>query len=145
MKTYFTYNEAETDLFGEKLLEILPEAGVVALIGTLGAGKTRLVQAITKAAKVDPSTVSSPTFVLVHEYKGEKNGKVLPFYHFDAYRLKNEDEFLELGPDEYFERDGLCFIEWADRVESALPERRMEIFIEVLGETERKFTVRELV
>ncbi len=134
---YFTaQNELETDLIGEKLLALLPSQCVVALIGTLGAGKTRLVQAIAKAAGIDPDEVSSPTFVLIHEYPGS-----VPIYHFDVYRLKNEEEFLQLGAEEYFDRPGLSLIEWGDRVESVLPPDHFTIQIEILDETERKFSL----
>jgi tRNA threonylcarbamoyladenosine biosynthesis protein TsaE len=60
-------------------------------------------------------------------------------YHIDAYRLKDEDEFLELGPEEYFESDGITLIEWADRVEDCLPRERLEIRIEVTDEDIRSF------
>ncbi len=130
-------SEEETERLGAVLLELLPYPGVVALTGTLGAGKTRLVRAIAQAAGIDPAAVSSPTFVLLHEYEGERT-----IYHFDAYRLKNEEEFLQLGPEEYFAREGLCLIEWAERVENVLPKNHAEIRIEVLGETEREFLVR---
>jgi len=127
-------NELETDFVGQKIFESLPSQSVVALIGTLGAGKTRLVQAIAKAAGVDPTTVSSPTYVLIHEYQG-----TVPIYHFDVYRLNSINEFLQLGAEEYFERPGLSLIEWGDRVESALPQDHYTIRIEILGENSRKF------
>ena len=79
---------------------------------------------------------ASPTFVLVHEYQGR-----LPIYHFDAYRLRDEDEFNELGPEEYFESAGVTFIEWADRVAGSLPAERIEIACEATGETSRRFAV----
>ena len=63
----------------------------------------------------------SPTFLLIHEYEGP-----VPIYHFDTYRLRDDDEFLRLGPEEYFERLGWTFIEWADRVERCLPSDRLE-------------------
>src|SRR5262245_34282399 len=104
-------DESETDTLGRCLAEILPAGAVVALIGPLGAGKTRLVRSICRAVGVEDGVVASPTFVLVHEYEGR-----LPIYHFDAYRLRNEQEFQALGPDEYFSSDGWSFVEWADRV-----------------------------
>ena len=91
------------------------------LIGTLGAGKTRLVQAVAAAVGVPRANVTSPTFVLVNEYTGGR----LPIYHFDTYRLKDDDEFLNLGPDEYFDSNGLTFVEWADRVADLLPADRV--------------------
>jgi len=118
------------------LAEALPPGTMVALEGTLGAGKTRLVQAIACALGVPEGDVVSPTFVLIGEYHGHRS-----IYHFDAYRLRDDDEFLELGPDEYFESDGLTFVEWADRVAACLPEDRIEIRIEVSGPTSRVFRI----
>jgi tRNA threonylcarbamoyladenosine biosynthesis protein TsaE len=129
-------DEAGTVVLGAALAECLPPRAVVALIGTLGAGKTRLVQAVAAAAGVDPRDVMSPTFVLIHEYQGR-----LPIYHFDTYRLRDEDEFLRLGPEEYFERSAWTFIEWADRVERCLPRERLEIRIESTGPTSRRFEI----
>ena len=90
------------------------------------------------ALGVPRGNVTSPTFVLVNEYAGGR----LPIYHFDTYRLKDDDEFLNLGPDEYFDSAGLTFVEWADRVENLLPAERIEIEIEVTGETTRQMAVR---
>jgi len=134
--TFLAANESDTDRLGQALAAVLPPGTTVALIGTLGAGKTRLVQAFAAAHGVARETATSPTFVLVNEYRGR-----LPIFHIDAYRLKDEDEFLELGPEEYFESAGVTFIEWADRVESCLPEGRLEIRCESIGETERRFTL----
>ena len=126
-----------TEAFGKRLAETLPDGSVVALIGTLGAGKTRLVQAVAEASGVPKQTVSSPTFVLIHEYdEGER-----PIYHFDAYRLERESEFQSLGADEYFDGSGLSFVEWADRIPNALPKEYVTVRIEILGETERRFGI----
>ena len=85
----------------------------MALCGTLGAGKTRLVQAIADAVGIDRRNVTSPTFVLVQEYR--------PPGRLSLRRLSRsrQEEFWELGPEEYFEGDGLMLVEWADRVEIA--------------------------
>ena len=101
-----------------------------------GAGKTRLVQAIAESLGVDRHNVVSPTFVLVQEHHGRRT-----IYHIDAYRLRDEDEFLALGPEEFFESDALVLIEWADRVLSCLPKDRVEIYIEVTGPHSRRFEV----
>jgi len=126
-------SEHDTDRLGKMLADVLPAGSVVSLIGTLGAGKTRLVQSIAAALGTPVGTVTSPTFVLVNEYREGR----LPIYHFDAYRLRDEDEFLELGPEEYFEGTGITLVEWADRVASCLPVDYLTISIEVLGQTER--------
>jgi tRNA threonylcarbamoyladenosine biosynthesis protein TsaE len=130
------YSEADTERLGQALADVLPGGTVVALIGTLGAGKTRLVQAFAAAQGVPRDEATSPTFVLVNEYQGR-----LPIYHIDAYRLRDEDEFLELGPEEYFDSAGVTFIEWADRVSDCLPAERVEIRCEATGESSRRFTL----
>jgi tRNA threonylcarbamoyladenosine biosynthesis protein TsaE len=136
--TFTARDEHDTDRLGAALASALPPGTVIGLIGTLGAGKTRLVQAVAAALGVPRGNVTSPTFVLVNEYAGGR----LPIYHFDTYRLKDDDEFLNLGPDEYFDSAGLTFVEWADRVENLLPAERIEIEIEVTGETTRQMVVR---
>ena len=130
-------NEAATAALGHALAEVLPAGTTVALYGTLGAGKTRLVQAIAEGTGVDRRDVVSPTFVLIQEYRGRRM-----IYHIDAYRLRDGDEFQQLGPDEYFESDGLVLIEWADRVESSLPRDYVEIRIDVTGADSRRFELR---
>ena len=129
-------DESATAAFGAAIAEVLPPGTTVALCGTLGAGKTRLVQAVAESLGVERRNVVSPTFVLVQEHHGRRN-----IYHIDAYRLRDEDEFLALGPEEFFESDALVFIEWADRVESCLPNDRVEVHIEVTGPQSRRFTV----
>jgi tRNA threonylcarbamoyladenosine biosynthesis protein TsaE len=133
---FYAEDEAATQRLGQALAEALPPGTVVALVGTLGAGKTRLVQAFAAASGVPRDEATSPTFVLVNEYRGRT-----PIFHIDAYRLRDEDEFIELGPEEFFESGGVTFIEWADRVQNCLPPQRLEIHCEATGETERRFTI----
>lgn len=133
---YEAADEQATAALGAALADALPEGATVALCGTLGAGKTRLVQAIAEAVGVDRRDVLSPTFVLIQEYHGSRT-----VYHIDAYRLRDDDEFLALGAEEYFDSDGLVLIEWADRVEGCLPKDRIEIHIEVTGPESRQFKV----
>ncbi|MDO4549736.1 MAG: tRNA (adenosine(37)-N6)-threonylcarbamoyltransferase complex ATPase subunit type 1 TsaE [Planctomycetia bacterium] len=135
---FLAQDTQDTDFFAQILSEFVVPGTVIALNGTLGAGKTRFVQAFAATQGISPEDVTSPTFVLIQEYR---NGKI-PIFHFDAYRLADEDEFLQLGPEEYFDADGISFVEWADRVKTCLPENRFEIFIEHVGTTQRKFTLR---
>lgn len=134
-------SEEATESFGRRLADKLRENTVVSLVGTLGAGKTRLVQAVATALGSPRETITSPTFVLVNEYLRGR----LPVYHFDAYRLKDDDEFLQLGPEEYFTGDGrpagVTFVEWGDRVADCLPPERVEIAIEVLSGEGRRITL----
>ncbi len=128
---------AGTEAFGRRLGSLLFPGAVVALVGQLGAGKTHLTRAIAEGAGVDnPAAVNSPTFVLIQEYPGR-----LPVYHFDAYRLSGSREFAELGADEYFAGDGVCVVEWADRVADALPAEYLRVEIEATGSSARTFRV----
>lgn len=128
-----SHSEADTARLGHALAKALPAGAVVALNGTLGAGKTRLVQAVAEALGIEHGEVVSPTFVLLQEYHGDKS-----IYHVDAYRIRDDDEFLQLGIEEYFAAGGLVFIEWADRVAQCLPADLVEISIEVTGEADRR-------
>ncbi|MDR3233060.1 MAG: tRNA (adenosine(37)-N6)-threonylcarbamoyltransferase complex ATPase subunit type 1 TsaE [Planctomycetaceae bacterium] len=123
-----------TDRLGQLLAEHLPPGSVVSLVGTLGAGKTTLVQSVAQHLGIDRSEVSSPTFVLIHEYEGDK-----PVYHFDAYRLDSAEAFSQLGPDDYFEGDGISFVEWGDKYPSVLPAMYLEIRIEIPAGTDKRF------
>lgn len=136
MFTFTSHSEEETLRFGRMLADALEAGTVVALVGNLGAGKTRLVQAVAVAAGVDRREVGSPTFVLVQEYDGR-----WPIFHFDTYRLPGSDEFLALGAEEYMTAGGICFIEWADRVAETLPADHLRIDITHVGETSREFRV----
>jgi tRNA threonylcarbamoyladenosine biosynthesis protein TsaE len=122
-----------TASLGRRLGGMLFPGAIVALIGDLGAGKTFLTRAIAEGLGADSRAVSSPTFVLIQEYAGR-----LPIYHFDAYRLQNAQEFFDLGAGEYLEGDGVCLIEWADRVEKFLPAHRLTIRLEVTSTTSRR-------
>ena len=111
-------SEAETEALGRAFAAIVRPGDVVGLVGTLGAGKTRLSRAIAEALGVDPGAIASPTFVLIHEYEGT----TLPVYHFDTYRLNDAEAFDALGAADYWaDGAGLCLIEWADLVADRLP------------------------
>ena len=126
-----------TEAFGRRLGERLFPGAVIALVGPLGAGKTHLTRAIAEGLQVrNPAAVNSPTFVLIQEYPAR-----LPIYHFDAYRLAGSSEFADLGANEYFEGDGVCIVEWADKVEATLPTEHLRIAIEVVDENRRRFAL----
>jgi tRNA threonylcarbamoyladenosine biosynthesis protein TsaE len=134
--TFDAADESATASFGTALAEVLPPGTTVAMCGTLGAGKTRLVQAIAESLGIDRHNVISPTFVLVQEHHGRRS-----IYHIDAYRLRDEDEFLALGPEEFFESDAIVLVEWADRVQGCLPKNYIEIRIAVTGPESRRFEI----
>lgn len=125
--TASSLNLAGIGQLARAMLDQLPKPLVIGLVGTLGAGKTTLVQSIASAAGVDSSDVTSPTFTLLQSHQG-----VLTLHHLDAYRIADEDEFLELGVEELFEDDeAWTLIEWADRVVTVMPDQTLWIEISI--------------
>jgi tRNA threonylcarbamoyladenosine biosynthesis protein TsaE len=129
-----------TDRLAQALIAVLPRRATIALNGTLGAGKTRFVQGLAAAAGIDPATVTSPTFVLCQQYTSSTAGQ-RRLYHLDAYRLHDVDEFRELGTEELYDEPALTLIEWADKIEPALPDSYLLVRIDVTGPTSRRFTI----
>ena len=122
--------EQDMEKLGERVARALPAGGFVALYGDLGAGKTVLCRGAGRALGLDH--LSSPTFTIVQEYP-----TVPPLFHFDAYRLADEDELYAMGYEDYLDRNGLILMEWADRVPDALPKERLDVEIAGSGAVER--------
>ncbi len=114
----------ETESLGYAIGRLLQGGEVLALIGELGVGKTALVRGIVVGLDVPADSVTSPTFVIVHEYQGR-----LPIIHIDLYRLQKPDEADSIGLLDYFTDDVVVAIEWADRFPRLLPEDRLEVSI----------------
>ncbi|MBE3583350.1 MAG: tRNA (adenosine(37)-N6)-threonylcarbamoyltransferase complex ATPase subunit type 1 TsaE [Limnochordaceae bacterium] len=114
---------------GARFAAWLREGDVVALYGSLGAGKTVFVRGVAQGLGVE-QPVRSPTFTLLHIYPGPR----LTMYHFDAYRLQSLAEWYALGTEEVVGNRGVSLIEWAERVESALPQDRFNVKVEGVGE-----------
>jgi len=135
----FTNSPATTLAMGKKIGEKLTTGSIIAMTGELGCGKTLLTRGICEGLGVPHRQVSSPTFVLVNEYKGR-----LPVFHMDLYRLGNIDDGFEIGIMDYFTRaeGGVMVIEWAEKMLSILPRDMLKIEFEILGEKKRriKFT-----
>lgn len=117
-------SEYETRQFGEALARELKAGDILALVGDLGTGKTTLTKYIARELGI-MQAITSPTFTIICEYTEGR----LPLYHFDVYRLNSVDEMLELGYEEYFFGDGVCIVEWADKIEELLPENTKTIYI----------------
>lgn len=134
MKVELTSNSAaETRKIGEKIGKLLKKGDVVSLTGKLGAGKTTMIQGIARGLGVDKKQyVRSPSFVLVHEYKGK-----MPVYHMDLYRLSGK-EIDELGYEEYLFSEGVCMIEWAERITKPFDDRWLQIKLEFLPEDNKR-------
>lgn len=119
---------------------------VVALDGQLGAGKTCFVRGLAGGLGIDPAAVSSPTFVLVHEYEPRERpggGRSIPLIHIDAYRLSDAGELDSLGWEEMLDGDAVIVVEWAERVRRALPGDSVRVWIEHLGDLRRRIHIDE--
>ncbi|MGA2232908.1 MAG: tRNA (adenosine(37)-N6)-threonylcarbamoyltransferase complex ATPase subunit type 1 TsaE [Tepidisphaeraceae bacterium] len=106
---------------------------VIALSGHLGAGKTQFVRGLVRGLGAQERRVSSPTFVLLNIYSGGR----LTVYHLDAYRVGGAEDFEAIGFEELLEQGGIIAVEWADRVKSLLPQKRIEVNLEAAGESAR--------
>ena len=133
-----TSSAEETIAFGRSLVELLSPPKLVLLRGDLGAGKTTLVKGIAagfEAAKEED--VTSPTFTLVHEYRGPRAN----LYHIDLYRVDTPRELETLGLDDLRAEDSVLLIEWGEKFPRFVRERDLEIVLERMGDSVRKITV----
>lgn len=128
----------ETIKAGFEFGKQLEPGDVVCLEGDLGAGKTHFVKGVASYFGIDPESVSSPTYTLIHEYSGD-----LPVYHFDCYRLKSEQEALEIGAEEYFYGEGICLVEWPGIIDSLIPEEAIRINISHVSDSKRSIHIHQ--
>jgi tRNA threonylcarbamoyladenosine biosynthesis protein TsaE len=131
-----TKSPEETIALGEEVAARLQPGDILCLDGDLGAGKTHLVKGIAQGLNIDPHTVQSPTYTLINEYQGP-----LPLYHFDCYRMESPREALEIGAEEYFYGEGVCVIEWPERISPLIPPEAQWISIRSDGPEVRKFVI----
>lgn len=130
-----SHSEAQTRRLGARLAELLSPGDVIALAGQLGTGKTRFVQGVGQGLGVH-EVIVSPTFTLVREYRGD--WVRLPLFHIDLYRIEDAAEVQSFGLDEYLYGDGVCLIEWADRLGSGrLPGEHLWIHFHHLDQSKR--------
>lgn len=142
--SYLSCSAEDTIKIGYQLGKQLPKNSVVCFFGDLGAGKTTFIKGL--AAGLSPEEieqplescikVSSPTFVYLNIYEGVKK-----IYHFDLYRLRDADEFLSMGFDEYFTAGGICCIEWSERIQPFLPSNCIQVTLTHIREHVRNITI----
>ncbi len=138
-RTFASRDPAETQVIGERLGARLTPGAVIACTGELGAGKTCFLQGLARGLGVT-SGVTSPTFVLVNQYRGR-----MAIYHLDAYRTGSLTELVDLGLEEMLHGDGVTVIEWADKLLPLLPARTIHVHLEGLGDEPREITIDEPV
>ena len=133
-ETFQTHSPEETRTIGQQIGETLKAGDVIALIGDLGAGKTCLTQGIARGVGIaSHEIVNSPSYTLINEYAGE-----IPIYHIDLYRLKHHGEIIDLGLEEYLGGNGICIIEWADRMSNLLPANYIQVTMTWVDESTRR-------
>jgi tRNA threonylcarbamoyladenosine biosynthesis protein TsaE len=135
MLDIISHSEAQTRRLGARLGGLLSPGDVIALAGGLGTGKTRFSQGVGQGLGVTEPIVS-PTFTLVREYRGPEIR--LPLFHVDLYRIENEGETLTFGLEEYLYGDGICLVEWADRLgDNQMPDEYLWIDFHYLDQSKR--------
>ncbi|HZU42800.1 MAG TPA: tRNA (adenosine(37)-N6)-threonylcarbamoyltransferase complex ATPase subunit type 1 TsaE [Terriglobales bacterium] len=137
-KEFTTHSADETIALGRELARILAPPRLVLLRGDLGAGKTTLVKGIAEGFHAaSQQDVTSPTFTLVHEYRGPN----VNVYHIDLYRVDTPRQLETLGLDDLIANDSVLLIEWGEKFPRFVHERDVEISIERTGDTDRRFLI----
>ena len=139
---FTTESGAETIEAGRKLAQLLTPPQLLILRGDLGTGKTTLVKGIAEALDAaEADEVTSPTFTLIHEYDGAREGKPVKLFHLDVYRLEGERQLETLGLDELLTPDALVLVEWGEKFKSIRKKATGEIVIASTGGDTRRITV----
>ena len=135
---YTSNSEEETEKIAAEFAKTLKRGDFIAFFGNLGSGKTAFVRGV--ASVLCPGArVQSPTYAIVNEYMGD-----IPVFHFDMYRILDDDSLYSVGFYDYFDRGGVIFTEWSENITFALPDERYDITFEKTGETNRKITIKKV-
>lgn len=131
-----THTAEETGSLAGKLAPLLRPRDVLILQGELGSGKTEFVRGLAVALGHQAGEVHSPTYTIVNEYLGPK-----PLFHFDLYRISDPEELIEIGWDDYLERDGLVVVEWGEKAAHLLPDEYYLLHFEIVDESHRRIAI----
>jgi tRNA threonylcarbamoyladenosine biosynthesis protein TsaE len=132
---FVTNNTEETIELGKKIGKYLRKGDVIAMQGTLAAGKTTITKGIAQSLDIS-ETITSPTFCLISEYEGK-----MPLYHMDVYRLDNEEDFANLGTEDMIYGNGVSIIEWSEKIMNELPKKTIILKIEPQEDGSRIITL----
>ena len=135
MIKFVTNNTEETIKLGKKIGNYLRKGDVIAMQGTLAAGKTTITKGIAQSLDIS-ETITSPTFCLISEYEGK-----MPLYHMDVYRLDNEEDFANLGTEDMIYGNGVSIIEWSEKIMNELPKKTIILKIEPQEDGSRIITL----
>ena len=142
LKTFTIESLGEIDQVAEDFIKFVSESkniqsNIFAFYGKMGAGKTTFIKALCKALGVTDN-VNSPTFTIINEYKSSKG---YPVYHFDFYRINKLQEAFDIGTEDYLAGDGICLIEWPEKIAEILPEDSIRVFITTNPDLSRTITI----
>ena len=132
------YKEEKIDEVASRVLQNMEKEQMICFYGSMGAGKTTLIKAMVRQLGAEQSG-NSPTFGIVNEYSSA-DGSLLG-YHFDFYRIEDQNEALDIGLEDYFSKDVWIFIEWPEKIESLIPDDAVKVNIDVVDNFTRKLTV----
>ena len=135
MITLTTKTADETIALGKKIGNLLQKGDIIAMQGTLAAGKTTITKGIAQALEIK-ETITSPTFCLISEYEGK-----MPLYHMDVYRLEGGEDFVNLGTDDMLYGEGVSIIEWSEKIMDELPEKTIILKLEPQEDGSRIITI----
>lgn len=136
MKEYISNSKEETIQIAKSIVPLLKNHDVIFFNGGLGMGKTAFCQGLCDGLGIN-ATVTSPTFAIVNEYLSNK----LSLFHFDMYRIENEDQLYNIGFYDYLDRDGICAVEWSENIKDYFDENTVTVSFEKTGETTRKICI----
>ena len=134
-----TISLQETNKAAISFLKEFKKERIFAFYGEMGAGKTTFIKALCKSLG-SKDNITSPTFAIINEYDTPKSGQI---YHFDFYRIKNIEEAMDIGIDDYLNSGDYCFIEWPEKIEALLPEELIEVTIKETSPTSRQITAKK--
>lgn len=135
MITFTTTSAEETVELGKKIGSFLKKGDIIAMQGTLGAGKTTITKGIAQALGIN-ETITSPTFCLISEYEGK-----MPLYHMDVYRLDSAEDFANLGTEDMLYGEGVSIIEWSEKIMEELPHKTIILKLEPHDDGARTITI----
>ncbi len=136
LNSFITNSKEETIALAEKLASKLKNHDILFYIGGLGMGKTAFTQGLCNGLGIK-AEITSPTFSIVNEY----HGKPLSLFHFDMYRIENEDQLFNIGFDDYLDYDGILAIEWSENISDFFTDNNITVIFEKLDDTVRRITI----
>lgn len=124
MSVHYSESVSDTVKIGKQLGQVIPKGTVIAYFGPMGMGKTAFTHGLAEGMQIDEKVVSSPTFALVHEYKG----LTAKLYHFDMYRISTWDDLYSTGFFDYLDAGETLAVEWCENIENAIPENAVKVY-----------------